>query len=136
MTALADLATAVDGMTALADLATADLEKLEARIQADFQRATGNRIQLDLTRGKPAADQLDLSRPMDDILAGSYSSENGIDSRNYGGLRGLPEACALGAEILGVSAERVICWGNASLTLMHLTADTALRTGLWGDERR
>jgi aspartate/methionine/tyrosine aminotransferase len=123
-------------MTRLADY---DLEQLvaeHARLATDLELSKGNRIRLDLTRGKPAADQLDLSAGMEDVLDGHFLAADGTDSRNYGGLRGLPEARALGGEVLGADPARVICWGNSSLTLMHLVADTALRFGLWGDERR
>ena len=54
-------------------------------------------LALDLTRGKPAADQLDLSNALDGILRGDYRLKDGTDARNYGGLLGIPEARALGA---------------------------------------
>ncbi len=123
-------------MTKLTELELQHLQDLEATLTADLELARGNRIKLDLTRGKPAPDQLALSDPMETVLAGDFLAADGTDSRNYGGLRGLPEARALGAELLDVEPQQVICWGNSSLTLMHLAADTALRFGLWGDERR
>jgi aspartate/methionine/tyrosine aminotransferase len=123
-------------MTGLSSLTTAQLEALEAELARDFELQRANRVKLDLTRGKPAADQLALSDPMETVLDGSFLAADGTDARNYGGLRGLPEARALGAELLDVDPARVICWGNSSLTLMHLVVDTAMRFGLWGDERR
>ena len=94
-----------------------------------------NRLALDLTRGKPCADQLALSDALDGVLAGNFFAADGTDTRNYGGLRGLPEARALGAELMETSVDNVICHGNSSLTLMYFATDTALRTGLWGDDR-
>lgn len=123
-------------MTPLAERSTQALAALEAELANSLAGLQRHGARLDLTRGKPAADQLDLSAPMDDILRGDYRAADGTDCRNYGMLRGLPEARALGAGLLDVPAEQVICWGNASLTLMHLTLDTALRFGLWEDERR
>ncbi len=123
-------------MTRLAEYDLIELEAELSRLRADLELSRGNRVKLDLTRGKPDADQLDLSAPMDDALNGNYLAADGTDSRNYGGLRGLPEARALGGELLDVDPARVICWGNSSLTLMYLVADTALRSGLWGDHRR
>ncbi|MEQ8859630.1 MAG: aminotransferase class I/II-fold pyridoxal phosphate-dependent enzyme [Pseudomonadales bacterium] len=123
-------------MTNLTDLSLQQLDDLQASLAADLETQKGNRIKLDLTRGKPAADQLALSDPMESVLAGNFIAADGTDSRNYGGLRGLPEARALGAELLDVAPQQVICWGNSSLTLMHLVADSALRFGLWGDARR
>ncbi|MFU8817697.1 MAG: aminotransferase, partial [Pseudomonadales bacterium] len=123
-------------MSKLTDLDLDQLERLEASLGDELELQKGNRIKLDLTRGKPAPDQLALSDPMETVLAGKFIASDGSDTRNYGGLRGLPEARALGAELLDIDAGRVICWGNSSLALMHLVADTALRFGLWGDERR
>ncbi|MEZ5558892.1 MAG: aminotransferase class I/II-fold pyridoxal phosphate-dependent enzyme [Pseudomonadales bacterium] len=123
-------------MTRLTELETSELQALEAELSRDLALQQGNRLKLDLTRGKPAADQLALSAPMEDVIAGDFLAEDGTDSRNYGGLRGLPEARALGAELLEVRPEEVICWGNSSLTLMYLIAESALRAGLWGDDRR
>lgn len=120
----------------LTELNLDELERLEASLSDALELHKGNRIKVDLTRGKPAADQLALSDPMETILDGKFVASDGSDTRNYGGLRGLPEARALGAEILDVDVERVLCWGNSSLALMHLVADTALRFGLWGDDRR
>ena len=123
-------------MTRLTDLDIDALRALETGLTEELSLQSGNRMKLDLTRGKPAGDQLDLSSPMDDVLAGNYLAADGTDSRNYGGLRGLPEARALGADLLGIDPQSVICWGNSSLTLMYLVADTAQRLGLWGDHRR
>lgn len=123
-------------MTRLADYDAEQLEGVRAALVTDFELQKGNRIKLDLTRGKPAPDQLALSDALDGILRGNFRTADGIDCRNYGNLRGIPEARALGAELLDVDPANVVCWGNSSLTLMHLVADTALRFGLWGDERR
>lgn len=76
-------------------------------------------LSLDLTRGKPSSKQLDLSNdllalPVDQILDSS-----GSDTRNYGGLDGLPEMKALFADILEVSTNQTIVGGNSSLTLMY-----------------
>jgi aspartate/methionine/tyrosine aminotransferase len=83
---------------------------------AAFQKATLN---LDLTRGKPSDDQLSLSNALDGRLAGTYAAPDGTDTRNYGGLDGLPELKALYAQVLGVKPAETLIGGNASLTLMH-----------------
>ncbi len=102
--------------------------ELEARL--DQLQAQG--LKLDLTRGKPASDQLALSNELDGILGADYRLADGSDARNYGSLLGIPEARALGGELLDAPPECVIAGGNSSLSLMHLVLDTALRTGLWG----
>ncbi len=123
-------------MTNMADMSRDALVALERELTRDFELQKSNKIAFDLTRGKPAPDQLALSDAMDDVLAGDFFAADGTDVRNYGGLRGLPEACALGAELLDTPAENVICHGNSSMTLIYIVTETALRYGLWGDERR
>jgi len=87
-----------------------------ARLQKQSQAQ--NRV-LDLTRGKPSDAQLDMSDALDGILDGNYVSADGIDPRNYGGIRGLREARELGSELMGIPAELIMAAGNSSLELMH-----------------
>lgn len=102
-----------------AKLDIAELERETAALAQRYAAVSDSNLSLDLTRGKPASDQLDLSNALDGILDGDYLSASGIDARNYGELRGLPEARELGAEILGLPAERIIAAGSSSLTLMY-----------------
>ena len=98
------------------------LEKIKAWEQelADkHQEFAKAGLKLDLTRGKPAMEQLDLADELDGILKGNYLASDGTDTRNYGDLKGLPEARNLGAEWLGLAQEEVIVSGNSSLTLMY-----------------
>ena len=104
------------------------LEDFECR----FEALKGANLNLDLTRGKPAADQLDLSDALDGVLAGDFRAEDGTDARNYGNLRGLPEARALGARFLDVEPDEVMAGGNASLTIMFFVLDAAMNAGLAG----
>ena len=76
-------------MTKLTDYGMDALRALESDLSRDLELQKGNRLKLDLTRGKPAADQLALSDPMEKVLEGNFQSEDGTDARNYGGLRGL-----------------------------------------------
>ena len=122
-------------MTPLAERSSAELADLEGALRRDLALQRGNRLALDLTRGKPGPDQLDLSAALDAPLD-SYLASDGTDARNYGALRGLPEARALGADLLGVEPSRVFAAGNSSLFLMFQAVATALRRGLWADERR
>ena len=105
-------------------------------LERQFQALKGANLNLDLTRGKPAAEQLDLSNALDGILAGDYRTEDGTDVRNYGLLRGIPEVRALGARFLDVEPAAVIAAGNSSLTLMFHVLDTALNAGLTGSPWR
>ena len=82
-----------------------------------FDELKSQKLNLDLTRGKPSGDQLDLSSSLDSIKFQEYISD-GIDIRNYGGIKGLSECRELGSKILGCDDEYVWAGGNSSLTLM------------------
>ncbi|MGE0622808.1 MAG: aminotransferase class I/II-fold pyridoxal phosphate-dependent enzyme [Pseudomonadales bacterium] len=123
-------------MTRLTDLSTEALRDMAKGLEREHELYRGNRLSLDLTRGKPDADQLDLSNGLESALAGNYIASDGTDTRNYGQIRGIPEARALGAEIMEVPAANVICWGNSSLALMYLCVELLMTTGIWGDGRR
>ena len=96
---------------------------------------SGGNLKLDLSRGKPGVEQISLSDGLDGVLDGNFIAEDGTDTRNYGGVRGVAEARGLGSELLGVPAENIIAAGNSSLSVMHLVLRTATDLGLWSDER-
>jgi hypothetical protein len=102
----------------LTALTPAELDTRIEQLEARHQQLKARQLKLDLTRGKPATEQLDLSNALDGILGGDYRLADGSDARNYGGLRGIPEARQLGAELLGTRPELVMAGGNSSLTLM------------------
>jgi len=89
-------------------------------------------LALDLTRGKPCTGQVALSDGLDGILRGDYKAADGTDTRNYGGLEGLPEARALFGSVLGLGAEETLVGGNSSLTMMYQVVEFALSEGLRG----
>ena len=101
-------------------------------LQRRFESFKGANLALDLTRGKPAPEQLDLANALDGWLQGDYRAADGTDVRNYGALRGIPEARELGARFLDMSPEDVIAGGNSSLTLMFYVLDAAMNAGLNG----
>lgn len=111
---------------------TASLAGLEAEIERHYASLCAEGLDLDLTRGKPAGDQLDLSAALDGALGGDYRTEEGADTRGYGGSDGVAEARRLGAEWLGLAPEEVLAGGNSSLTLMYLFLLGAHRFGLDG----
>lgn len=113
-------------------------EELSAQLshwQGQYGDLNGGNLKLDLSRGKPGVEQVSLSNGLDGILQGNYIAEDGTDTRNYGGTRGIAEARALGAEIMGVPEANIMAAGNSSLSVMHLTLRTAMDLGLWGDGR-
>ena len=92
-------------------------------------------ISLDLSRGKPSAEQLELSLKMLDVLdhRSILDSENGTDCRNYGGLDGIPEAKRLLAHIMGTHSANTIVGGNSSLTMMFQIISHGMTDGICGN---
>jgi DNA-binding transcriptional MocR family regulator len=88
----------------------------QSRNYADLQ-AKG--LKLDLTRGKPSPAQLDLSNALLSLPGEDFRDGEGTDTRNYGGLHGLPELRAIFGELLGIGVPNLIAGNNASLELMH-----------------
>ena len=104
--------------TALADLSADDLTALLDEQRAAYEQLKAQGLKLDLTRGKPSAQQLDLA---DDLLRLPTSTKDasGVDVRNYGGLEGLRELREMFAELLWVEPEQVVAGGNSSLSIMR-----------------
>ncbi|WP_041324844.1 aminotransferase class I/II-fold pyridoxal phosphate-dependent enzyme [Saccharophagus degradans] len=117
----------------LSNASVEQLQEWKQQLSAEYDNVLARKLNLDLTRGKPSAEQLSLSDAMDGILAGDYITASGIDVRNYGGLEGIPEARAIGSDILGVPVENVLAGGNSSLTLMYQTMAIAHQFGLAGE---
>jgi aspartate/methionine/tyrosine aminotransferase len=116
------------------DLTKADKDAVSARHKdaaGRMEQLRGRNLSLDMTRGKPSPEQLDLS---DDLLIavqpGDTDGEDGTDLRNYGGLAGIPEARRLFAEFLGTEPERVIVGGNSSLSMMWDVLSNAMSFGM------
>ena len=82
-----------------------------------FEELKSKELSLDLTRGKPSSDQLDLSNELINSSENDFLHD-GVDIRNYGEIKGLDSCRELGAEILGCSKEYVWAGGNSSLSLM------------------
>ena len=121
----------------LSEMNKAQLEEFKAQCQKDYDAFKAQGLKLDMSRGKPGADQLDITMPMLDVLNSSsdMKSIDGTDTRNYGFLTGIPEAKQLFAEMLGVSPEEIIVGGNASLSLMFDSVSRAMSHGVLGSEK-
>ena len=111
------------------------LEEEYARTKSAYEAYCTLGLSLNLARGKPSAEQLDLSNAMLRTLDDGDFICNGIDVRNYGGLDGLPSCKVLFAEILGVRPENVVIGGNASLNLMYDLIAKAFTHGLKNSPR-
>ena len=123
-------------MTDLTQLGSRDLSAYHDRVRARYDAFKTRGVKLDLTRGKPAAEQLDLGNELL-ALPGThdYTAADGTDCRNYGGLQGLPELRALLAPLFGLSADLVVLGDNSSLGLMHDTVVYAMLKGTCDSSR-
>ena len=127
-------------MVSFDSLSPDELAALHARNQQDYAELQAMKLALDLTRGKPCAEQLDLSNQLLSLPGDDYRDEEGTDTRNYGGLHGLPGLRAIFAELLGIPVQNLIAGNNSSLEMMHdLVAFSMLYGGVdsprpWKDE--
>ncbi len=120
----------------MSDFKSLSKEQLNAiinELQNRYEVFKAQNLKLDMTRGKPCTEQLDLSMDMLDIKSSELKkADDGTDARNYGGLDGLPEAKALFGEMLGVAANEIIIGGNSSLNLMYDAVSRAMLLGIMG----
>ncbi|MFH8288443.1 aminotransferase class I/II-fold pyridoxal phosphate-dependent enzyme [Streptomyces sp. NPDC018059] len=118
------------------------LDGLLEQARKEYEELAARGLSLDLTRGKPAPEQLDLSEDLLSLPGGRHTSADGTDVRNYGGLQGLPELREIFAELLQVPAAQLLALGNSSLELMHDCLVHALlgvlpgATSRWVDQER
>ncbi len=116
--------------------AAQDLVSSLADLQQAHDELRARGLKLDLTRGKPSAEQLDLSEALLALPGeGVHTDADGTDVRNYGGLDGLPQLRRIFAELLGVPVGQLLAGGNASLTTMYDTIVYATLFGVPGSER-
>jgi len=111
-----------------------ELEQEKSELEARFEEVKAKGLKLDMSRGKPSTAQLDLSMEMMDVLNSSSNlkCEEGIDCRNYGVLDGIREAKQLLADMMEVSTENVIIYGNSSLNVMFDTVARSMTHGVMG----
>ena len=121
-------------MTAYKDLSKEELLELKSGLEAQYEEVKAKGLKLDMSRGKPSADQLNLSMGMMDVLNSGVelSCEDGVDCRNYGGLDGISEAKQLLADMMEVPKDNVIIFGNSSLNVMYDTVARAMTHGIMG----
>jgi DNA-binding transcriptional MocR family regulator len=109
-------------MVSFFSLGRAELQAEHEQQQRNYAELQARRLKLDLTRGKPSPEQLDLSNALLELPGrgeGAYRDGEGTDTRNYGGLHGLPELREIFGELLGIPVQNLIAGNNASLEMMH-----------------
>ena len=111
----------------------AQLDAAIAQLEAQAADLKAQGLALDMARGKPSQEQVDLSKPMlDELNSSSDLVDGGVAADNYGAPDGLPSARAFAAELLGVDAANVLVIGSSSLNLMHDTVAHAYTHGIAG----
>ena len=121
-------------MESYQNLSKEQLLALKSELEASYEEKKALNLQLDMSRGKPSPSQLDVSLGLMDAL-NSHSvlkSEDGTDCRNYGVLDGIPEAKKLMADMMGTTADHIIIFGNASLTIMYDSISRSYTHGVLG----
>ena len=113
------------------EMSREELEKEFKAVKAEYEQDRAKALSLDMSRGKPGAENMDLSVDMFDLVGNDTGFKNidGIDCRNYGGLDGLKELKVLFADILGLKPDQIIVGGNSSLNMMFDTIAQAMTHG-------
>ena len=122
-------------MKPYAEMTKEELIALRKDLKAQYREMQGRDLKLDMSRGKPSAEQLDLSMGMMDVL-GSDSDlicEDGTDCRNYGVLTGIDEAKVLLGDMMEVNPDQIIIYGNSSLNVMYDTVSRSMTHGVMGN---
>jgi len=124
-------------MKAFRELSTVEMQEQLTVLMAEYEQFVAKGLKLNMSRGKPSPQQLDLSMPLLDTVTSETTAETlkegtADDLRNYGGLVGLPEARKLMAGIMDVDAEDTIVCGNASLNVMYDMISQAFSHGIAG----
>ena len=117
------------------DMSKEELLALKESLNKEYAEAKAKGLSLDMSRGKPAAKQLDISLGLLDTINSSsdLKSEDGTDCRNYGVLDGIPEAKKLMADMMGTTPGHVIVYENASLNIMYDQISRAYTHGILGN---
>lgn len=116
------------------EMSKEELVSLKAELERAFEDAKGKGLKLDMSRGKPTPAQLDMAMDIMDVLNSDsdMKTEAGIDCRNYGLMDGIPEAKQLMGEMMGVPADNVLVYGNASLSIMYDAVSRSMTHGVMG----
>lgn len=112
-----------------------ELTKELESLKTEYQKICEMDMHLDMSRGKPGVDQLDLSLNMFDVFhkGSDFVAREGVDTRNYGVVDGISEAKNMMAEVMGTKPENVIVFGNSSLNIMYDNISRSYTFGVMGE---
>ncbi len=121
-------------MKPYAEMTRDELSELRTELRAQYKKMQSKDLNLNMARGKPGADQLDLSMGMMDVLNSDSDlrCEDGADCRNYGVLDGIPEALELMSDMMEVPKDHLIIYGNSSLNIMYDQVSRSYSHGVMG----
>ena len=121
-------------MKSYKELSTAELQELQAKLNQEYKDACAKGLKLNMARGLPSAEQLDMEADFFNTLSPDtdFKSEAGIDCRNYGELVGIHEARKLMGDMMEISDDEVIVFGNSSLNVMYDTVARSMILGVCG----
>lgn len=123
-------------MSAYSSMSVENLKSEKEKLLKKYSDFKSKNLKLDMSRGKPCTEQVELSSQLLDIVTSKSGckTESGVDCRNYGLLDGIPEIKKLFSEILGVSPENVMIGGNSSLNMMFDVLSCLVTHGIAGCE--
>ena len=121
-------------MKKYSDMSKEDLLTLKEQLDKEYADIKAKGLALDMSRGKPSADQLDLSMGLMNVLSSDsdLKCETGVDCRNYGVLDGIAEAKQLLADMMEVPKDNIVIFGNSSLNIMYDTIARSMTHGVMG----
>ncbi|MCR5596439.1 MAG: aminotransferase class I/II-fold pyridoxal phosphate-dependent enzyme [Lachnospiraceae bacterium] len=121
-------------MKKYSEMSKEELEKELQTLKGAYEDAKGKGLKLNMARGLPSEEQLDMEADFFNTLnpQSDFFSEAGIDCRNYGELTGIHEARQLMADMMEVSPEEIIVFGNSSLNIMYDTVARSMMFGVLG----
>ncbi len=116
------------------ELTKEELQALKKELEAKYKEFQAKDLKLNMARGKPCVEQLNLSMGMMDVLNGDsdLTCDDGTDCRNYGVLDGIKEAQELLADMMEVPSDQIIIYGNSSLNVMYDTIARSMTHGVMG----
>ncbi|MBP3736472.1 MAG: aminotransferase, partial [Lachnospiraceae bacterium] len=122
-------------MKPYAEFTKEELLALKSELKAAYKKVQAKNLKLNMSRGNPCTEQLDLSMGMMDVMSSSsdMTCEDGTDCRNYGVLCGIPEAQELMGDMMEVPYDHLILYGNSSLNVMYDTISRSYSHGVMGN---
>ena len=117
------------------EMSREELQQELESLKKEYRKVQGHELHLDMSRGKPCLEQLDLSMGLMEVLDSSsdLTCEDGTDCRNYGQLTGIEEARVLLGDMMENNPNDIIIYGNSSLNVMYDTVSRAYTHGIMGN---